>query len=120
MQYDLELDRLPDLESARADWTRLAPQTANVFSTFEWADAWRRHLEPDRELRIATCRRSGGEAVAVLPLYVARTAPVRLLRIVGSGPGDQLGPVCAAAEQEAAAAALRRVVRDELRGGGLF
>src|SRR5947209_9782423 len=120
MSNDLELERLPDLAAARDDWTRLAPQTANVFSTFEWADAWRRHLAPDAELVIASCRRGDGEAVGILPLYVARAAPVRLLRIVGTGPGDQLGPVCAPGDQPAAAAALRRLVNDELRGGGLF
>jgi CelD/BcsL family acetyltransferase involved in cellulose biosynthesis len=120
MSYDLELDRLPDLDAARADWTRLAPQTSNVFSTFEWADAWRRHLEPEPELLIATCRRGDGEVAAVLPLYVARAAPVRLLRIVGTGPGDQLGPVCAPGDQPAAAAALRRLVDDELGRSGLF
>jgi CelD/BcsL family acetyltransferase involved in cellulose biosynthesis len=117
---ELELERLPDLEAARADWTRLAELTSNVFSSFEWADAWRRHLAPDVPLTIAACRRPGAEVAAILPLYTARTAPLRLLRLVGSGPSDQLGPVCAAADRAAAASALRRLIAEELGPAGLF
>lgn len=116
----LTLERLPSLDAARADWDRLAPLTANVFSTWEWADAWARHLADREELVIAACRRPDGEIAAILPMTLTRRRRVlRLLRFIGHGPADQLGLICAATDRLAAAAAFRRLVRKELRGRGL-
>lgn len=54
----------------------------------------------------------------MLPLYSSSTGPVKLLRFLGHGHSDELGPVCAPAEREAAAAALRQTI--ESSGSDLF
>jgi CelD/BcsL family acetyltransferase involved in cellulose biosynthesis len=54
----------------------------------------------------------------VLPLYSSSSGPVRLLRFLGHGHSDELGPVCAPTEREAAAVALRHTI--ESGGTDLF
>jgi CelD/BcsL family acetyltransferase involved in cellulose biosynthesis len=117
---ELTLERVPDLAAARIDWTRLAAQAGNVFGTWEWADAWCQHLGADVRLAVALARRPGSETAAILPLCVSRERPFRLLRFVGAGPSDELGPVCAAENRPAAAAALKRHVAATLGGSGIF
>lgn len=104
------------LEALRADWDRLAPLTANPFLTFEWADAWWRHLGGSGELALHSVHGPDDSAVAILPLYRADRGPTRLLRFLGHGPADELGPVCAPADAATAGRALRRVVADLPRG----
>ena len=116
MSGDVTLAELGDLESARPDWTRLAEASGNLFSTWEWADAWWRHLGHGRPLHLVACRDAGGAAFAILPFYLARRAPARTLRFVGHGPADRLTPLCAPADRERTAAALRRAL-DERVGG---
>jgi CelD/BcsL family acetyltransferase involved in cellulose biosynthesis len=48
--------------------------------------------------------------VAVLPLYLWATRPLRVLRFIGHGAGDQLGPVHAPGDREAAAALARQAL----------
>jgi CelD/BcsL family acetyltransferase involved in cellulose biosynthesis len=114
------VERVSDLAVARVEWTRLAAAAGNIFSTWEWASAWHQHLGGGAELAIATARRPTGEATAILPLCVVRKSPFRLVRFVGAGPADQLGPVCAPAERDDAAIALRHHVEEVLGSSGLF
>jgi CelD/BcsL family acetyltransferase involved in cellulose biosynthesis len=116
----LTLERVTDLARAQGDWSLLAEQAGNIFGTWEWADAWYRHLGAGAELAVAVARRSNGEAAAILPLCVARERPVRLVRFVGAGPSDQLGPLCAPKDRPAVAAALRRHVAETLGDSGIF
>jgi CelD/BcsL family acetyltransferase involved in cellulose biosynthesis len=62
----------------------------------------------------------------VLPLYSSSSGPVTLLRFLGHGHSDELGPVCAPPEREPAAVALRQTIEagrsdlfigDDLPGG---
>jgi CelD/BcsL family acetyltransferase involved in cellulose biosynthesis len=55
---------------------------------------------------------------AVLPLYTSLSGPVKVLRFLGHGHSDELGPVCAPTEREAAAAALRQTI--EFSGTDVF
>jgi CelD/BcsL family acetyltransferase involved in cellulose biosynthesis len=48
-----------------------------------------------------------GRLLALVPLYLWRSFPLRILRFVGHGPSDALGPVCAPEHRSAAAGALR-------------
>ena len=116
MSGELTLHELPDLAAARADWTRLAAEMGSPFSTWEWADSWWRHMEPGGELALRACRDGDGWTVAILPLYVRRRGPLRVVRFVGQGPADQLAPICAPADRERTARALRRAL-DERIGG---
>src|SRR3954471_10735607 len=98
------------LDEARADWQRLAERTGNFFSTWEWADAWVRHLGNGRELKLHACRTPGGEVAAILPLCLSRSRPARILRFAGHGPAHELGPVCDPADREAAGLALAELL----------
>ena len=108
----LELDRLDGLEVLTEDWSRLAEASGNVFSTPEWAEVWWRHYGEERDLRVVALREAGGGVAGILPLYLNRSRPLRVLRFIGHGAADQLGPVCAPADRGRVAAALREVLRD--------
>jgi CelD/BcsL family acetyltransferase involved in cellulose biosynthesis len=120
MRGHLTLEPVSDLAAARADWSRLAERAGNVFGTWEWADTWYRHLGAGAELAIALSRGQDGEAAAILPLCVARKRPVRVVRFLGAGPSDELGPLCAPADRPATATALRRHVAETLGDSGIF
>jgi CelD/BcsL family acetyltransferase involved in cellulose biosynthesis len=93
-----------DLAALQAEWRPLAERSRNIFATWEWAETWWRHFGRDGELRTT---RAGS---AILPLYVERKGPLRLLRFIGQGHADEVGPVCAPEDRAVAAAALRDVL----------
>ena len=109
---ELRLEPIDDLTSVREEWTALAERAANLFATWEWADAWWGVYGGDRPLALTACRNGAGELVAILPLYRAARGPVRMLRFIGHGPADQLGPVCAPEDRRAVAEALKRLLAD--------
>lgn len=109
---ELTLEPLDGLSAAREEWTALAERAGNLFATWEWADAWWRVYGEGRPLAVTGCRDPEDRLVAILPLYVARRGPVRMLRFIGHGPADQLGPVCAPEDRRATADALRRLLAD--------
>jgi len=76
----------PPLPAVRDDWSRLAEEHGSVFATPEWLLTWWRHFGADRELLLSV------EDDAVLPFYVWRQRPLRVVRVLGHGPGDELGP----------------------------
>jgi CelD/BcsL family acetyltransferase involved in cellulose biosynthesis len=110
MTSRLRCEVVPDLATARAEWDRLARLSGNVFATWEWASAWWRQHGGDRPLFVVVCRDEAGEAVGILPLYLASRRPLRVVRQVGHGAGDELGPVCAPADRRALAAATREAL----------
>jgi CelD/BcsL family acetyltransferase involved in cellulose biosynthesis len=112
----VRLEPLADLEAARADWTRLGDACGNLFSTWEWASAWWRHLGAGRTLHVVAARDDSGATRALLPFHLARSRPVRILRFVGQGPADRLEPICAPDDRPFAARALRAAL-DEGVGG---
>ena len=93
------------MDSLREDWRSLAALCPNPFSSWEWASAWWRHFGKGRGLRIYVVRDADGATVAIVPLYLDRKGPLRMLRFVGHFPADELGPICAP-ERAAAVAAL--------------
>jgi CelD/BcsL family acetyltransferase involved in cellulose biosynthesis len=103
----LRCELLPDLSSAREDWDRLALSGDNVFATWEWASAWWRHHGEGRPLCLVGCRNQEGELVGILPVYLASRRPLRVVRLLGHGAGDELGPICAPRNRAAVVAAAR-------------
>ena len=106
----LALEESADLDELRDDWQRLADAAGNPFSTWEWARTWWDHFGAGRPLHLVRCSAGDGRVAAILPLFLARRRPLRMLRFVGHGPADQLAPVCAPEDAGAAAEALRRAV----------
>ncbi len=90
----LRVERACSVAELYEEWSELALRARNVFATPEWATAWCEHLLHGRPLELVTLRAAGGRLVAVLPLYVLSERPLRVLRVVGHGPGEDLGPVC--------------------------
>ena len=102
-QVDLEV--LRTIEPLRAEWSELAERGGNVFQTWEWAASWWRHFGRGRELRV-TAIRSEGKLIGILPFYMWAARPLRILRFLGHGPGDQLGPIVRDGHRQTVARAL--------------
>jgi peptidoglycan/xylan/chitin deacetylase (PgdA/CDA1 family)/CelD/BcsL family acetyltransferase involved in cellulose biosynthesis len=102
------------LEELAWEWTALAARSGNVFATHEWASCWWRHHGGDRRPLVMACRSADGRLLAVLPLYLWRAQPLRILRFIGHGAGDQLGPVHAP-EDRGAVEPLVRQALDSVR-----
>ena len=111
---DLVVEPVNDLGALLDEWSELGQRTGNLFATWEWSSTWWNELGAGRSLLAAACRDEGGALVGLLPAYVARkTGPVRLIRLVGHGQGDRLGPICMPADRERVAAALRVALRSK-------
>ncbi|HEV3011979.1 MAG TPA: GNAT family N-acetyltransferase, partial [Actinomycetota bacterium] len=100
------------LDELASEWTALAASGGNPFGTHEWASCWWRHHGGDREPLVVAGRAADGRLVTVLPLYLWATRPLRILRFIGHGAGDQLGPVHAPGDREAAATLARQALAD--------
>ena len=110
----MTVGRGDSLQPSGEEWTALAEQARNIFGTWEFADVWWKHFGGGAERRLRVLRDPEGSARAILPLVLERRGPVRLLRFLGHGPADELGPICAQADRVEAARALRA----ELDAGG--
>jgi peptidoglycan/xylan/chitin deacetylase (PgdA/CDA1 family)/CelD/BcsL family acetyltransferase involved in cellulose biosynthesis len=103
---------LVGLDELAGEWTALAAAGGNPFGTSEWASCWWRHHGGDRRPLVVAGRAADGRLVTVLPLYLWATRPLRILRFIGHGAGDQLGPVHAPGDREAAAALARQALAE--------
>jgi CelD/BcsL family acetyltransferase involved in cellulose biosynthesis len=99
--------------SERAQWSRLAERSGSIYATPEWLEAWWREFGGGRRLVVERVRDAGGRLVAILPLYVWSSTPLRVLRFIAHGPSDELGAVAAPEDRPLAVAALREVIRRE-------
>jgi CelD/BcsL family acetyltransferase involved in cellulose biosynthesis len=107
MHYGLSyLERAPSLEAVELEWKELAEGSANPFTSWEWARVWWRHFGRGRQPLVLVCRASDRRAVGLLPLYLGFSHPLRVARLIGDGPADQLGPLCRPEQRNAVAAAL--------------
>lgn len=102
--------QLSSLSALPGEWEALAEASGNIFATREWLTSWWRHFGADRQLLLFECRTSSGRLVAILPLYRYASRPLHVVRFLGHGPGDELGPICAPADRSHAARALRRII----------
>ena len=115
----IRLDLLPDFDAAGDVWDQLAVASGNLFATREWLSTWCRHHGSGEPLLVA-CRVAGGRIAAILPLEVTSIHGARILRFLGSGPSDQMGPICDRADVGTAARALRQILMRPPRRFQLF
>ena len=102
----MEVSYASSLDAVKpAEWRRLSSRAGHVFATREWLLTWWRHYGKACRPLIGVVR-VGGESVAIVPLYEWWNRGIPVLRFVGHGPSDQLGPVCARLPDPAAAAAV--------------
>jgi CelD/BcsL family acetyltransferase involved in cellulose biosynthesis len=100
---DFVFETVADMQAVRSEWSALAERSSNLFGTWDWAESWWRHFGAGA-LSVVVCRGPDGAAAAVLPLHLVRGQ----VRLLGHGPSDELGPICAPGDRDAAARALRR------------
>jgi CelD/BcsL family acetyltransferase involved in cellulose biosynthesis len=108
----VSLEPVASFEDVRDAWDTLALAAGNPFGTREWAESWWRQYGDGRRLELRLVRAPDGRAAALLPLYRGDRGPVPLLRFLGHGAADQLGPVCAPDDHPLAAAALRQAAAE--------
>ncbi len=89
----LRVTFIPSFEELRTEWSGLAASAGGIFATYEWVETWWRHNGEGRELLLHACRDETGTLVAVIPLYVSRARRPRVIRFLGHGTGDELGPI---------------------------
>jgi CelD/BcsL family acetyltransferase involved in cellulose biosynthesis len=111
---DLRLERLPGLDAAEGDWEALAESAENIFATREWLSTWWLHFGRG-ELLLLGSRRPDHSLAAIVPLYRSRFGPARVLRFLGHGPSDELGPICDPAD----GVGVMHVLQHGLRAGSL-
>jgi CelD/BcsL family acetyltransferase involved in cellulose biosynthesis len=104
------LESVQDPASLRAEWPEVAERGGSVFGTWEWQSLWWKHFGGGRELVLGATRSSEGRLESILPFYVWRAKPLRVVRAAGHGAGDELGPI---GEPAAAREALRAWVEAE-------
>ena len=92
-----------------AEWTRLAERSGHIFATREWLLTWWSHYGRARRQLVGVAR-AGGQPVAIVPLYLWWRHGIPVLRFVGHGASDQLGPVCAPLSEPGAAASVRETM----------
>lgn len=106
----MDVSYAPSLDAVKpAEWRRLAESAGHVFATREWLLPWWRHYGKARRQLIGVVR-TGGNLTAIVPLYEWWKGGIPVLRFVGHGPSDQLGPICAPPSDATAAAAVREAV----------
>jgi CelD/BcsL family acetyltransferase involved in cellulose biosynthesis len=111
-----EVEIVDDPLALRDEWSALAERSGNVFVTPEWADVWRAHYAPGAALRLLAVRDGGGERRALWPFYVDARGPVRIARLAGHGPADELGPACAPEDRLPAARGLHAALDSRALG----
>ncbi|MEA2143939.1 MAG: hypothetical protein QOI64_2369, partial [Solirubrobacteraceae bacterium] len=110
VREELTLEPLAGFDALPDDWPRLARAASSIFGTPQWLGTWWRHYGRADTLRLHACRDRAGRVVAILPLELRPAGPLSVMRFVGHGPSDQLGPICAPADRPAVARAVLRAV----------
>jgi CelD/BcsL family acetyltransferase involved in cellulose biosynthesis len=108
------------LESTWAEWASLAEGAGNVFGTPEFVSVWWRHFGRGRRLSAVGCRSPEGRLIGLAPLYEFALGPITILRFIGHGAGDVLGPVCAPDDRQRVAGAVRNAVSARRGGSDLL
>jgi CelD/BcsL family acetyltransferase involved in cellulose biosynthesis len=106
------LEPIPHLSDSEADWRRLSAAAENPFTSWEWASTWWRHFGEGRELRAFRCVAPDGRVAGIVPLQVASSHGLRMLRFVGHRPADELAPLCGPEDRGAVSEALGAAVRE--------
>ncbi len=103
---------LAGIAEVRADWSRLAEASGNPFGTPDWCEAWLDHIGRDCRVRLFGERDEHGNLIAIAPLAITHGRYVRKARLLGFGPSNELGPISAPADAEAATELLRHALAE--------
>jgi CelD/BcsL family acetyltransferase involved in cellulose biosynthesis len=115
------IDVAESLDAVRDEWRQLAPRARNIFGTWEWAQTWHRYQPRGVRLLIGAVRSAvDGRTVAILPLRLWSKGPVDVVRFLGHGGSDQLGPICAPGDRRLAVDALWQLLDSNTQRWNLF
>lgn len=89
----LRLEAHERFEPLLAEWDALATASRNIFATSEWARLWWEYFGRSGRLRLVAARLPDGQLVGIVPLMITRLGPARVVRFIGHGEGDLLGPI---------------------------
>jgi CelD/BcsL family acetyltransferase involved in cellulose biosynthesis len=101
------LERVDGFDSIAREWDELAESDSGIFATGLWSRLWWKHFGGEHELLLHAVRAADGSLATVLPLYAWRPRFPRIVRFLGHGPGDELGPIHTRGEHAASAHVLR-------------
>jgi CelD/BcsL family acetyltransferase involved in cellulose biosynthesis len=107
---DVRVSAEPVGELARP-WGELALRSGNIFSTYEWARLWWEHVLRSEQPAVTVTIRQGEHLLGILPFVGSRLGPLRLVRFLGHGLADELGPICDATDLPRVAPLLSAGVR---------
>ena len=99
------------LDPLGGDWLRLATRATNIFGTWEWSSIWQRHFQQGGQT-LTTVFSRDTDLVGAVPLYLSHRRLARVVKVVGGGVGDELGPACRPEDRAEVAGALRQALRD--------
>ena len=88
----------------------MAQHGQNVFATWEFASTWWKHFGRGRTLLTVAGIDAAGEVAAIFPCYLWKRRPLRVVRFLGNGAGDVLGPICQPEQRPYMAEAVRRLL----------
>lgn len=106
------VERLESVAAGAAEWDELALRCGNVFGTREFLSAWWHSFGAGGELHVHAVRDPDRRLLGLLPLYAWPVRPVRVLRFLGHGAGDELGPIAEPPARQEVARALLDVLSD--------
>jgi CelD/BcsL family acetyltransferase involved in cellulose biosynthesis len=106
----LRMEPIDSLFGVRERWTELARQGQSVFATWEFATTWWKHFGGGRTLLTVAEIDAADDMVAIFPCYLWKRRPLRVVRFLGNGAGDVLGPVCRPDQRPHMAKAVRRLL----------
>ncbi|HZO37009.1 MAG TPA: GNAT family N-acetyltransferase [Solirubrobacteraceae bacterium] len=115
----MRIESIRTLALARTHWEALELMAGSVFSSWEWAAAWWAMFGVGKQLELRSVY-DGDRLVAILPLYRTRYGGVPVLRLLGHGAADELGPICDRADLPLAIDALHAVATDALPAHGFM
>jgi len=106
------LEAVDDMRTLGEDWEQLALRGSNPFASWRWASVWWSVFGRGHRPAPLSLRRPDGSLMAIVPLYEARRRPLKVARFIGTGPADELGPVCDPDDLAEVGWALRKAVVD--------
>jgi CelD/BcsL family acetyltransferase involved in cellulose biosynthesis len=106
----VEIEPIRDFSVRAREWDALAEAAGNLFATREWAEIWWSHFGGGHELYLQAVLDRDGALAGILPLYDFTGPPLGVMRFIGHGAADQLGPVCAPERRDTVALALRDLI----------
>src|SRR5919202_4039936 len=115
MAFELTAHRVGGFRELASWWEHEAPGLPRPFALRDWLETWWECLGAGRDLRLYACSGAGGAVAAAVPLFRDGDG---VLRLVGDGLTDELGPVFARTEY--AKPALAAALAAELRPGERF